>query len=155
MPNVRTKGQEGEREIAREMNAVLATVLRRLARTVPETPIIQRNQNQSACGGSDLTNTFHLAIEIKRQEDLQINTWWKQCCDAAERSNQFPVLIYRQSGRKWRVIANMWLSLPSPRTYIDSRSAMQFRAEISFESFLSWFDTWAEMQLRDGYTFVL
>ena len=73
--NIRQKGQEGEREIQRVLEPVVRKVLERNGIPLPDKAIIRRNQNQSAVGGSDLSNTFGLAIEVKRQEALSINTW--------------------------------------------------------------------------------
>ena len=66
--NVRTKGQTGEREVAKLLNAIVAKVraknaLPKLA-TIDE--LFQRNQNQSAVGGSDLSNPLYLDIERKK-----------------------------------------------------------------------------------------
>jgi hypothetical protein len=79
--NVRTKGAEGEREVAKMLNAIVATVRKELDlpqyATMDE--LFQRNQNQSAVGGADLSNNLGLEIEVKRQEALSVNSWWKQC----------------------------------------------------------------------------
>lgn len=85
--NVRQKGQEGEREIAKILNAIVAKVRDefKLSQYATRDELFQRNQNQSAVGGSDLSNPLYLDIEVKRQEDLSVNSWWKQCIEAAER----------------------------------------------------------------------
>ena len=77
--NVRTKGQTGEREICDFFNNIYKEVYEYLQMSLPAKPIAQRNQNQSAVGGCDITNTCFFAVEVKRQEALSINTWWKQC----------------------------------------------------------------------------
>ena len=99
--NVRQKGQEGEREVARALNVVICEVLKAHGIPPPPKDVVQRNQNQSAVGGSDLSNTFNLAIEVKRQEELSVNTWWKQCEKSAmENPGDVPVLVYRQNNLK-------------------------------------------------------
>lgn len=105
--NVRTKGQTGEREIAKFFNDIYREVYAELKMPFPEKDICQRNQNQSAVGGCDLTATCFYAVEIKRQEALSINTWWKQCLVSAVEANKFPVLIYRQNKQKWKVVLFM------------------------------------------------
>ena len=105
--NVRTKGQTGEREICKFFNDIYAEVYAELKMTLPSTPIAQRNQNQSAVGGCDVTSTCYYAVEVKRQEQLSINTWWAQCVKSALDLNKFPVLMYRQNGKKWRVVLFM------------------------------------------------
>jgi hypothetical protein len=145
--NAQQKGKEGEREIARDLNALVDDLLRELGRPCQDAgkPRIQRNQNQSAVGGCDLSGTFDLAIEIKRQEQLSINTWWKQCVESANELGHKPVLIFRQNtaggGRKnWRVITLVEIAIPgSP--------PVEARAEISYDDFKLWFKAWAREHL--------
>jgi len=141
--NIRQKGQEGEREIQRALEPIVRRVLVKLGIPVPDKAIVQRNQNQSAVGGSDLSNTFGLAIEVKRQEQLAINTWWQQCVTAAQAANEHPVLLYRQNGKKWRCVTLVWLALPGG-------AQKQVRAEFDFEAFLAWFEEWAERKIVQG-----
>lgn len=138
--NIRTKGQEGEREIQRILEPIVRNVMIRLRHPLPEKPIIQRNQNQSAVGGSDLSGTFGLAIEIKRQEALSVNTWWKQCQKAADESGEHPVLLYRQNGRKWKCVTLVWLDLPNAKQ-------QQIRAEFDMDTFEAWFEQWVNFKL--------
>ncbi len=142
--NIRQKGQGGEREIVNALEPIVQRLLRDGGYPVPDKPVIQRNQNQSAVGGSDLSNTFGLAIEVKRQEQLAINTWWKQCEAAARTLNEHPVLLYRQNGKKWRCVTLMWLALPGG-------GQMQARAEMDWDSFLAWFEQWAQRKLVGEY----
>lgn len=141
--NIRQKGQEGEREIQRALEPIVRKVLAQGGHPLPEKPIIQRNQNQSAVGGSDLSNTFGLAIEVKRQEQLSINTWWKQCETSAQEANEMPVLLYRQNGKKWKCVLYTWANLPGAKH-------IRIRSEISWEDFLHWFELWVTEQLNNG-----
>ena len=141
--NIRQKGQEGEREIQRALEPIVRKLLLQGGHPVPAKPIIQRNQNQSAVGGSDLSNTFGLAIEVKRQEQLSINTWWKQCETSANESGELPVLLYRQNGKKWKCVLYTWVNLPGNKH-------TRIRAEISWEDFLNWFELWVTEQLNSG-----
>ena len=133
--NIRAKGANGEREIVNLLEPIVRRVYASMGRELPEKNILQRNQNQSAVGGSDLSNTFGLAIEVKRQEQLAIPAWWKQCTDAAERNGERPVLIYRQNNKRWNVVMNMYAGLPYGSQFI-------FPAQISMEDFQVWFATW-------------
>lgn len=145
--NIRQKGQEGEREIVRALEPIVQRLLKDGGYPVPDKPIIQRNQNQSAVGGSDLSNTFGLCIEVKRQEQLSINTWWKQCTDAAKSNGETPVLLYRQNGKKWRCVVMAQLQLPS----VDAVSSIMIaRIEMSWDDFLSWFEEWVRRKLLLG-----
>jgi hypothetical protein len=154
--NIRQKGAEGERQVAKALNAVLLDVLSRQDWT-PEAiaackNCIQRNQNQSAVGGNDLNNVFGLGIEIKRQEQLSVNTWWTQCVQGASRNGEFPVLVYRQNNRPWNVV--MYGSLALPR-YNEGAGSAAFnsrtaRVTIEWDDFLAWFGLWVERKLANG-----
>jgi hypothetical protein len=154
--NIRQKGAEGERQVAKALNAVLADVLTRNDWS-PEavnacTNCIQRNQNQSAVGGNDLNNVFGLGIEVKRQEDLSVNSWWSQCVQGAARNKEFPVLVYRQNHGAWRVV--MYASLSLPRYNEGAGSAafdsMTARVTLDWDDFLRWFGLWVERKLCNG-----
>lgn len=154
--NIRQKGQTGEREVAQALNPIVLRLLAKHGHQLPpaDKPPIQRNQNQSAVGGSDLTGTFGLAIEIKRQEQLSINTWWEQCLASAKNSQEVPVLVYRQNGKKWRVVLYAAIGLPDGRD--DSTASrtsggyVRARVEMDWESFLRWFEVWVDKMLQGG-----
>lgn len=104
--NVRAKGQTGEREVATLLNGVVKRILEERGQVLDK-PLVQRNQNQSAVGGDDLSNTFEFAIEIKRHEKDspgEVEKWWKQCLKSASESHKTPVLIYRKNRRPWVVM---------------------------------------------------
>lgn len=147
--NIRQKGANGERQLATQLNDIVCQLLQKHGHPIPRKPIIQRNQNQSAVGGNDLTNTFGLGIEVKRQENLNVEAWWRQCEEAAKRNAQFPVLIYRQNNQAWRVVCYMWVQLP---IRLEGRrdSAMQVRAEMKWDAFLSWFRAWVDYKLSNN-----
>lgn len=135
MLNVRTKGQEGEREIARKLNAIVEEVRADLLLSPLPEPAFQRNQNQTAVGGDDLSNGFGLSIEVKRQEALSVGAWWRQCCESAVRNNMVPILMFRQNRKPWRVI--MYGSYP----LVDNTGpVLRLRSEITLEGFLDWFE---------------
>lgn len=145
--NIRAKGQEGEREIQKYLEPIIRKALQDAGYTLGADSVVQRNQNQSAVGGSDLSNTFGLAIEVKRQEQLSVGTWWKQCEAAAVRNGETPVLVYRQNRKAWRCV--MYADLPLPATASVSSN---FRAlvELSFDQFLTWFDLHVRRQITLG-----
>ncbi len=145
--NIRAKGQEGEREVARAMNSIVETVLTKHGITLPDKPIVQRNQNQSAVGGSDLTNPFHLAVEVKRQEQLSVNTWWKQCCTAAIADGAVPVLVYRRNKQAWSVVMLVDVALG------DGSHVSGVRAEIAWDAFLQWFYNLVDRRVARGEWF--
>ena len=141
--NIRTKGQNGEREIAKDLNAIIRVVMNERNMKDISEEVIQRNQNQSAVGGSDLTNVFDLSIEIKRQETLNVNTWWKQCIASAERNNHIPILIFRQNRKSWRVVMNTLMNVGNKQ--------IQVRSEIDYEDFKYWFYLYTQFQFENGY----
>lgn len=146
--NIRQKGAEGERQVIKILQECLENVMYELGHT-PEDIVgagktFQRNQNQSAVGGNDLTNTFGLSIEVKRQEQLAINTWWKQCEIAAQRTNEHTVLIYRQNGKKWRVVTLANIPLPNGGHLVG-------RVEFDDETFRTWAKAWIKTQLTNGW----
>jgi hypothetical protein len=140
MIDIRAKGQIGEREIADMLNPIVNKVREELSLPALEKPQVQRNQNQSAVGGCDLTGTFCFAIEVKRQEQLSINTWWAQCVKSAGERKEIPVLLFRQNAApgqrtKWRCITTVELLHTIP--YLDAVTA---RAEIDLADFLRLFE---------------
>lgn len=145
--HAQNKGKEGEREVARTLNSIILPLLEKHGLPTPERDIVQRNQNQSAVGGSDLSNTFGLCIEVKRQEALSINTWWKQAVEAAKHNNETPVLIYRQNRKPWRVVMIGWLPLPAADGTWASTSA---RVEFDWDTFKEWFHNWVDRKLENG-----
>jgi hypothetical protein len=145
--NPRTKGQSGEREIADMLNGMIYTVMKELGYPEDEClkafQTVQRNQNQSAVGGNDLTNCFGMSIEVKRQEQLNVNTWWAQTLASAERNNEMPVLMYRQNRKAWRFRTFVWLNLPGS-------AHVQVVAEFEEDSFRNWFKEWVRTKLLQG-----
>lgn len=146
--NVRAKGANGEREIADDLNWIVYSAMKDLGME-PTMQSIQRNQNQSAVGGADLTGTFNMAIEVKRQEALSINTWWAQCVASAARRNEVPVLLYRQNRGKWRCVTNM--EVPLRDVSGNVYGATQVRAEMDYESFKAWFKEQAWKLINGGW----
>ena len=143
--NIRQKGANGEREVATWMNAIIDRICAEEGVGQSAKPVIQRNQNQSAVGGSDLTNPFGYAFEVKRQEALARDTWWKQCCVAAAEFGGTPVVIYRQNGkRNWYVL--MYAFVP----VWGSEGYHQCRVEISQADFEKQFEATVRFYIRTG-----
>lgn len=150
--DVRQKGAEGERQVIKMLTPIIIDVM-----TTMEFPrekidaamkMVQRNQNQSAVGGNDLSNTFGMSIEVKRQEQLAINTWWQQCETAANRNNELPVLIFKQNNKPWRFITYGFLHAPADN---GGWTSVRARVEFNEETFKSWFRAWVKGKLLNGY----
>lgn len=149
--NVRTKGQSGEREIATMLNRIVAEVREYsgLPKLDTRDELFQRNQNQSAVGGDDLTNPLRLSIEVKRQEQLSINSWWKQCSESAARQGNIPILLFRQNRKPWRCI--MLIDVPiSPPHSETHRYLHGVRGEIDIDRFQLWFHAYYGMLVTEG-----
>ncbi len=131
MVNIRAKGAGGEREVADRLNAVVKEVLGKLEIEVSREFLIQRNQNQTAVGGCDLTNTFGYDIEVKRCETLQINQWFAQVESVSRGTGRQPVLIYRQSRKPWQCV--MYGGI------FDGTKWHRCRITVSFDDFLHCF----------------
>ena len=146
--NIRSKGQRGEREIADMLNSIIADICAELGfdeeTCAKALTTVQRNQMQTAVGGNDLTNCFGMSIEVKRQENLSVGTWWKQCVASAKRNGELPVLIYRQNRKAWRIRTYVQLYYPGegPLDYVE--------AEFDLDAFKRWFRTWVRMKLENG-----
>jgi len=145
MIHVVNKGKTGEREVADAMNYCIYCAMKELGypneQCVAGMQTIQRNQIQTAIGGQDLINCFGLSVEVKRQETLSINTWWKQCVNDAEKTNTIPVLAYRQNKKPWRVRTYVWIPLPTGHQ-------MKVIAEIDWETYRMWFKEWVKFSLQ-------
>jgi hypothetical protein len=145
MIHVVNKGKTGEREVADAMNYCIYLAMQDLGHSKEECLkgmcTIQRNQIQTAIGGSDLINCYGLSIEVKRQEVLNVNTWWKQCEASAKKDNAIPVLIYRQNKKPWHVRTYVWVPLPD-------NHQIQIIAEIDWVSFKLWFTNWVKVSLQ-------
>lgn len=94
----RNKGKRGEREIVHLLQPVIDEVY---ASSGIPIPILQRNTIQSDRGGFDIVGLDWLAIEVKHQEQNNVNGWWTQTVQQA--GKKMPVLFYRRNNAKWRV----------------------------------------------------
>jgi len=112
----------------------------------PPKPVFQRNQNQSAVGGSDITNPFGLCIEVKRQEALSLNTWWTQCITASREAGGRPIVLYRQNGKKWRAL------LEANFTYHCGQAHSPLRCEITKDDFDIFIRNWIKHHImKNGF----
>lgn len=137
----RNKGQRGEREFIGILQRVIDEVF---GEGVYE---LKRNLFQTREGGYDVTGLPEqydlIAFEVKFQETLNIESWWKQTVEQA--GDKAPVLAFRQSRKKWRIMINglvPWISY-GEKTWL--RGGHACRVEISLQDFIWWYD----MMLRN------
>lgn len=126
----RNKGQRGEREIIKLLTPVVDKVYAEFPE-LGEPPKLQRNTLQSDGGGFDIVGLDWLAIEVKFQENIQINPWWKQTISQAK-PHQMPVLFYRKSHVKWRVMMKLYSPIGDKRFFCP--------ADMSIENFMVYFE---------------
>lgn len=147
MIHVVNKGKTGEREVADMLNFIIYKSMKELgyeeAECLKGMCTIQRNQEQTAIGGADLVHCYGLAIEVKRQEQLSVNTWWKQCVASADRKSEVPILIYRQNNKPWRVRTYSWINLPNGQQ-------MRGVGEFDIDTFKEWFGHWVKFNLQNN-----
>ena len=123
----RNKGKRGEREIADMFIEVMKRVEHKLWKK-GYSEEVKRNTLQSDRGGFDLVGIPGLAIEIKRQETLNVNTWWQQTVKQA--GDKFmPVLIYRQNNKPWSVRTMAYLTCGQSGKWVVS--------DVSIDDFLA------------------
>ena len=145
--NINVKGKTGEREMVNHLEPIVQKQLKMAGYPETAVKVVQRNQNQSAVGGGDIS-IFGLALEIKRQETLTVDKWWKQTITSAQRNGETPVLLYRQNRKQWRCVLNGAIALPICSQAIYS--AQSARVEVSFETFLTWFEEWVRRRIAQG-----
>ena len=90
----RTKGAQGEREFFAVLNKYL-----------PDRLHIRRELSQTRDGGADGV-LGRCAIEVKRQERLNLPGWLKQARVQAH-PDRVPVVAYRQNRGSWNILVDM------------------------------------------------
>ena len=117
----RNKGADAEREVIK----LLEPIVRECGGGM-----LFRNLDQTRCGGHDIIGLDWLALEVKRQETLDIEAWWAQTVKQAGTS-RVPVLVYRQSRKPWQVMMQGGLNGRAGRIY-------PARVTVSFWDFQNW-----------------
>lgn len=128
--NVRDKGQRGEREVVKLLQAIIDVV--RSNRGLPPL-ILQRNALQSHLGGEDIYGLAGFSVEVKYQELEYQPSWWQQCLRQAVASNAVPVLFYRKSKQIWRVKLRAYVETP------HAKDSIECDVEMPIEDFTEWF----------------
>lgn len=124
----RNKGKRGEREVIGILQPIINE--ERAALGLPPV-VIKRNLMQSySSGGQDIVGVPWLALEVKYQENTQVDKWWQQAVDQAK-PGQEPVLIYRGNHQSWRVVLYAYLT-----TGLGRVRAM---VNVNLETFIAYF----------------
>ena len=90
--NGRDKGKRGEREFFNLMNELLA-----------QPDAFVRNLTQTRGGGEDGDTKYPVAVEVKRQENLQFRAAIQQAKTQAAKAGKIPVLAQRRNHEPWTV----------------------------------------------------
>ena len=94
----RSKGAAAEREVCKILNDELGLDLKR-----------NLTQYQQSDGDIEVGGWL---LEVKRQENLSLRTWWDQAVRQAENSELAPAVVYRQSRQPWKVIIPLAIISP-------------------------------------------
>lgn len=129
---VRAKGQRGEREVVKLLQAIVDKVHRDFPH-IGAAPTLQRNALQAHLGGEDIHGLEGFSVEVKFQENVQVGQWWKQALAQAAKANAVPVLFWRQSAQKFKVRFRACVSTPGDRDQIE------MDLDVSLEEFTEWF----------------
>lgn len=122
----RDKGKRGEREFAALISELTGYEL-------------TRNLNQSRESGHDLNGIEWISLEVKNQNVLKINDWWKQTVEQAKSCNKVPVLAYKIPYSGWRVRMQITelLGIKVPET-VQWHYDICYTAEISAWGFVTY-----------------
>jgi len=96
----RNKGASAERELAAMLSDELGYP-------------IKRKLGQAREGGDDI-QVENYRLEVKRREKLAIESWCKQVEEVAE-PGEWPVVVFRRSGQKWRAVVPIELLIKAMR----------------------------------------
>jgi hypothetical protein len=99
--------------------------------------VMERNLVQTREGGYDLLGLDWLALEVKRQENLQVSTWWKQTVKQAK-PGQTPFLMYRQNRGRWKFRTALAAAHYSP---CGQSTVSQLVVELEEDQAKLWFQT--------------
>lgn len=87
----RDKGSRGELEAFAALGEMLGVML-------------ERNLQQSRQGGSDCVKLKGFSVEVKRQERLARQTWWRQAVKQADIELAEPMVLYRKNRKPWMAL---------------------------------------------------
>lgn len=103
---------------------------------------LERNLEQVRYGGADINGVPGLEVEVKRVENLVIDTAWKQVCNAANKTGKHPFLIHRQNRKPWRV-----RTLVQSALHIGgSWKLVPIVANMDIADAKRWFQAWVQLQ---------
>ena len=132
----RAKGQRGEREL-------LALITKLLADRGHELTL-HRNHAQTECGGADCLDIPGVALEVKRQENIQIASWWRQAISQAKATSRLPVLGYRRNRADWAILVPTYAAtgLDYPIQRFQKRTQLPAAYRMTLAEFTNFYLDW-------------
>lgn len=143
----RDKGQRGEREVNKILQAIIDKVYvsAGFSHVRNQIPFLERNQMQSYKGGCDIVGIDWIAIEVKHQETFHLKDWWSQCERQARKEDKMPVLFYRKNNIKFRVMMELLIPVRvqdrlKPGKMKTVKTVGPVPVDMSLEAFLVYFE---------------
>lgn len=121
----RNKGQRGEREVIKLLQP---TVTRCYMEKGLDVPSLERNLMQSRAGGFDIVGLEWMALEVKRQEVLNVNLWWKQTCAQAG-TDLLGQPLLQPDGRRFGIVPGKQVFVNKYGNPLLNRPVEQSRSE--------------------------
>ena len=143
------KGANGEREVLGAFRELMQGIEAELAEQghvfVARSEFATRKRLERGTSSRDLGNIPIISIEVKRNENLNLNKAWEQALRQAD-GGLLPVLVYRYNREPWRV--RTWAAL----THYDRSGAVVSYAvgEFSLVDFLTYYGRLYRHFLLDG-----
>jgi hypothetical protein len=123
----RNKGARGEREFIAILQQVVDGVFGSGKVTLKRNLFQTREGGADVAGFPDWLDVY--AVEVKRQETLQLRQWWRQTVSQCTRGLQYGILAYRRNGEDWSIL----VSPPYSYEFDDAR-------KFTVRAFKHWFE---------------
>lgn len=113
------KGKRGEQEFNAVLNSILGKIVKkRAAAGLPAWEHGPKAFVDVQANDADIQSLDGLAIEVKRQEVLNVKGWWRQAERQADNQGGIPILAYRQNRKPWIVCLPAYLLVPRLQGFV-------------------------------------
>jgi len=94
---------------------------------------VERNYNQAKGGADVIVSDF--IFEVKRRENLDLDTWWHQVCIAKKHHKDkdlIPIVCFRQNRQKWQFLmpANLITGIDKGYVQCQERVFLEYAKSI-------------------------
>lgn len=143
------KGAQGERDVLNAFRDIMRNMEDELTAQghvfVARSDFATRKRLERGTSNRDIGNIPIISIEVKRNENLNVNAAWQQAVRQAD-GGLLPVLVYRYNREPWRV--RTWAALTH---YDGSGRVVEYAvAEVALIDFLPYFAKLYRHFLTDG-----